>query len=192
MKNTHTSLLGALEAHTSSSLAFRPLARSDGWPLFVATRNPEFNRFLLWNAPDDIHRLMPQVERLLRDHNLKNLVALSLVERDDGAWRGMAIIKPFREGLEMSLYLHPSSWNKGHVLSSGCAIIELIRKADPTMAIYNRVKAGNRKMARLNTTYGFEVVDRMDEPHSDGSLWDLEVYRLDPLKWQSFTKMAPY
>lgn len=192
MKDKHTNLLAALEAHTSSSLAFRPLARSDGWPLFVATRNPEFNRFLLWNAPDDIHKLMPQVEKLLRDHNLKNMVALSLVERDDGVWRGMAIIKPFREGMEMSLYLHPSSWNKGHVLSSGCAIIELIRKADPNMPIYNRVKTGNRKMARLNTTYGFEVVDRMDEPHADGSLWDLDVYRLDPSKWQPFTKIAAY
>ena len=49
----------------SNRLALRPLALSDGWPLFEATRNPEFNRNLLWPQPPDTMAVFDRVNVIM-------------------------------------------------------------------------------------------------------------------------------
>lgn len=188
----HQQISHLFNHHTSRSLAFRNFARADAWPLLNATENPEFNKFLLWDAPDHISTMMIQVEKLLREHQLSRLVALSLVDRDDGNWKGLCLLKGFRDGIEMSLYLHPSAWNTGLVLMSGCAVIELLLQEIPDKPIYNRVIEGNRRMERINLKYGFEKIDIVEDTHANGERRKLDVFLLNPDKWKLFEGISPY
>lgn len=188
----HKDVTSLFNSHTSRNLAFREFARADAWPLLTATHNPEFNRFLLWGAPSEIGEMMPQVDKLLREHQLHRSVVLSAVDRDSGAWKGLAILKPFKDGIEMSLYIHPSAWNSGLVFMSGCAIIELLLKHFPDRPIYNRVMPDNRKMKRINLSYGFEKIDDTDEAHTSGERKPLEIYRLNRERWKLFNGVEGY
>lgn len=188
----HQQVASLFNHHTSRNLAFRSFARADAWPLLSATHNPEFNKFLLWDAPDGIQTMMIQVEKLLREHQLSRCVALSAVDRDNGSWKGLGLLKGFRDGIEMSLYLHPCAWNTGLVLMSGCAIIELLLQEFPDQPIYNRVIVGNRRMARINMSYGFEKIDEVEDTHANGEVRRLDVFKLDQAKWKLFEGIAPY
>jgi RimJ/RimL family protein N-acetyltransferase len=188
----HQQVASLFNHHTSRNLAFRTFARADAWPLLTATQNPDFNRFLLWDAPKDISVMMIQVEKLLREHQLSRCVALSVVDRDNGSWKALGLIKGFRDGVEMSLYLHPCAWNTGLVLMSGCAIIELLLQQFPEQPIYNRVIVGNRRMARLNISYGFEKMDEVQDVHANGEARILDVFKLNRNKWKPFDGIASY
>ena len=188
----HQQLSALFNNHISRNLAFRTFSRADAWPLFNATTHPDFNRFLLWDAPQDISGTMIQVEKLLREHNLFRCVAISLVDRDSGAWKGMAILKGFRDGVEMSLYLHPCAWNTGLVLMSGCAIIELLTQNLPEHPIYNRVIVGNKRMVKINLNYGFEQIDEVTDTHANGERRNLDVFKLNVDKWRLFDGLSSY
>lgn len=188
----HQEISDLFNHRTSRSLAFRSFARADAWPLLSATQHPDFNKFLLWDAPGDISRMMVQAEKLLRDHQLSRCVAVSLVDRETGTWKGLTILKGFRDGVEMSLYLHPSAWNTGLVLVSGCAVIELLMQQFPDQPIYNRMILGNRRMERINLGYGFEKLDQVEDIHSNGETRTLDVFRLDQKKWKMFEGVGVY
>lgn len=190
--NIHSAITAIFNRNTSRNLAFREFARADAWPLLCATQHPEFNRFLLWHAPDQIGGLMPQVDKLLREHQLQRAVVLSAVDRDGGAWRGLCVLKPFRDGVEMSLYIHPNAWNSGLVFMAGCAIIELLLQHFPKQSIYNRVMPENRKMVRINQGYGFEDIGEDRETHASGDPIGLAVYRLNRERWKLFQGIAAY
>ena len=189
---THQSFVQMFHHHTSKNLAFRDFARADAWPLLVATQNPEFNKYLLWGAPGVMPQMAPHVDKLVREHALKKAVVLSAVDRDSGAWKALLILKPFRDGVEMSLYVHPLAWNTGLVFMSGCAVIELLLKNAAGTPIYNRVMPDNRKMKRINVSYGFEKIDDTSEGHTSGEQKALEVYRLNVEKWKEFDELATY
>jgi RimJ/RimL family protein N-acetyltransferase len=188
----HTDLADLFERHSSRTVAFRPFARSDVFPLFVATRNPEFNRFLVWSPPDRLAQLAPQVDKLVRDHQQRRSLSYSIVEHETGAWRGFVILKGFRDGVEMSLYLHPLAWNTGIVMSVASAVIELLSTQDPTRPIYNRIKVDNRKVSRLNTSYGFDRIGEDQINHEDGHVIPLSVFQLYPHKRKAFQGLSPY
>lgn len=188
----HQKIAELFHNHTSKNLAFRDLSRADSWPLLDATTHPEFNRFLLWDAPKDINCALVQVEKLIRQHQLFRCVAISIVERQSGTWKGMAVLKTFRDGIEMSLYIHPDAWNTGIVFSAGCAIIELLFQHFPNTVIYNRVIVGNRRMYKINVSYGFEPTDQVGDEHANGEPRVLDVFRLNVDKWKTFDGIAPY
>ena len=190
--NLHQQVASLFNRHISKNLAFRNFSRADAWPLLTATHNPDFNKFLLWDAPDGIEAMMVQVEKLLREHELSRCVALSAVDRDNGSWKGLVLLKGFRDGIEMSLYLHPNAWNTGLVLMSGCAVIELLLQHLPNQPIYNRVIVGNRRMARINVSYGFEKIDEVQDFHANGEVRNLDVFKLNQDKWKLFEGISSY
>lgn len=171
------------ERHYANKIAFRPINRCDAFPLFVATRDQNFNAFLLWDTPNEEIQTIEQIDKLIRENTLRRVVALSICDRMTGAWWGYVVIKPFRDGAELSLYLHPSVWNKGIVFAAGCAAIELIMLAAPDAPIYNRVHESNVRMRKICRGYGFEKVDEEDMTHTSGHDLKVEVYRLNKDKW---------
>ena len=176
----HTKIGHIFDHHWSRDVAFRVLTRSDIFPLFMATKNAEFNKSLLWSAPEKEEELAPQVDKLIREHQLQRSVALSVVDRNDGTWKGMAIFKSYRDGVEVSLYLHPSTWGRGTVVSAGIALTRLISREIPEVPIYNRIKEGNELMQKVNRHMGYVKIDKEVLVHHHGHDVPVDVYVHQP------------
>lgn len=173
----HTKIGQLFDRHWSKDVAFRVLTRSDIFPLFLATRHADFNRSLLWSAPETENELAPQVDKLIREHQLQRSVALSVVGRNDGIWKGFIVLKSFRDGIEISMYLHPSTWGRGTVLSAGLALTGLLEKEFPELPIYNRVKESNEVMHKVNQHLGYIKIDKDVLSHNHGHDVIVDVYR---------------
>ena len=171
---------------------FRTVAKSDVFPLFLATEHEDFNRFLLWPAPVTHKEITPQIEKLIKESDLNRIVALSLCDRDTGAWNGLVRLTPFRDGLELGMWLHPGVWNKGLIVTSGKAVIQLVLDKAPETPIYNRIMVGNEKARRLTLSYGFEKIEELEEIHNNGHKIPLEIFKLNPEKWHQYNKLEFY
>lgn len=185
-------LSGVFDRHRAKNVTFRALARCDAFPLYEATRNEEFNRFLLWSAPSMEDEILPQVDKLLREVTLRRAVVVSLCDKQTGLWRGAASVRPLRDGVEMGLWLHPNAWNTGIVLTAGRMVIEVLRATWPTVPIYNRVLPDNKKMRRICLSYGFEKVDAVTAVHENGHELEFDLFQLNPDKWKVFDEVTPY
>lgn len=176
----------------AKNVAFRDFARADAFPLFQATRDPDFNRFLLWTAPPAEADILPQADKLLRQATLHTAVVLSMCEKDTGTWVGLALLKPFRDGVELSLYLHPKVWNIGAVFTCGRAIIEVVFDRLPQTPVYTRVRPGNRRMEKICRAYRFEPTAPSQAEHAVDGVIGLDVYRLTRERWDRFEEVRAY
>jgi RimJ/RimL family protein N-acetyltransferase len=107
-------LTEALECSFTKRLALRPVALSDAWPLFAATRNPVFNRHLAWAQPENEELVLKRV-RLIMDASRKGrLTALSAVQRTTGEFIGLYRFMPhatLQDTVEMGVWLHDRFWH---------------------------------------------------------------------------------
>jgi RimJ/RimL family protein N-acetyltransferase len=106
-----------IEQYGTRRVLFRPVSHSDAFPLWLATRNPEFNRLLLWDRPDTMGQLARRVERIVDERRLGRMAALSVVVRNTGEWLGLMRLMPLQtpaqlDGtvIESGLWLHPKFW----------------------------------------------------------------------------------
>lgn len=102
-----------LQSVYSNRLALRPLALSDGWPLFEATRNPEFNRNLLWPQPPDTMAVFDRVNVIMDAARRGSMTALSAVLKLTGEWVALYRFQPYesdRSLVEMGLWTHEKFW----------------------------------------------------------------------------------
>lgn len=163
----------------AKKIVFRDVARCDGFALFTATQNPEFNKHLLWPAPSEENSIFLQIDKLIREHTLNNAVILSVCDRYSGTWMGLARLQYWKDGIEMGLYLHPETWSRGVVFASGGALLETLVEQFPDLPIYIRMRPGNEKMKRLTDYYHFELEpDKAQEIHAIEGAILLDVYRL--------------
>lgn len=166
-----------IERHTSKQVAFRPFTRSDIFPLFVATRNPRFNEYLLWPAPDTMQSLVPWLEKLLGAALANEMAVCSACEKDSGRWLGMLLVKRYRDGAEIGLALHPDVWSRRVVFALGDALIGVLSENFPALPIYCRVNPANHRMERVCGYYGFEVVDHEKAPRTTGEEVNFGVWK---------------
>ena len=182
----------AFSHRLARNITYRSLARADAFPLFQASRDPEFNRYLLWNAPLLDRDMLPQVDRLLRESTMEKALALSMCEKDTGTWMGLGVLRPFRDGLELSLYIHPARWNTNTVFTCGRGIIEVVFEHGDQTPLYVRMHPQNRRMERICLAYRFERVDGEQAQHATQGPLDLNVFRLDKERWERFADVEPY
>jgi len=92
----------ALERARSSRIALRPVAISDAYPLFAATRNPKFNRYLLWDQPQSLDEVLCRVELIVDASRRGRMSAFSAVAVETGEWMALYRFQPDTEQLETS------------------------------------------------------------------------------------------
>ena len=168
----------AYERSASSGIAFRRMARSDAFPWFTATRNPAFNAFLLWDAPEDLAGMAAHIDKLLREDRSFMRIALSGVDRETGAWRGMVVVRPYEDGHELGLALHPEVWSQGMLPLFMKPATEVIRQAAAPWPVYARTHRDNGKMQTILRRNGFEEAGKMTETRVNGEQIPLDIYRL--------------
>jgi len=109
-------LTDRLERIYSPRLALRRLSISDGWPLFAATRDPQFNKHLLWDRPPDEPTLLERVDAICSAARRGRLAAVSAVVRNTGEWVSLYRFIPYADdptAMEMGVWTHSNFW-RGH------------------------------------------------------------------------------
>lgn len=187
-----SSLKSTFDRRHVGTIAFRLVARCDSFPLFEATQHPDFNRFLLWPAPQDARDVTVQVDKMIRENSLDRAVLLSLCDRLTGTWIGIVRLQAYRDGLEFGLYLHPNSWSNGVVASAGRAVVETLIESVGDLPIYIRVRLGNVKMEKVCAFYKFEKVDRVTDTHLTDGPVELDLYQVRKDLWVPYTDIVTY
>ena len=186
-------LEGVFDHCYAKDVVFRPFCRSDGFPLFIATQNPEFNRYALWSAPSEELAIFIQVDKLIRDQIMNRAIVLSICEKSTGKWLGLATIRDFLDGMQMGLYLHPDVWGRRVVFSAGGAILETLVKTYSELPIYIRVRPGNQRMERLVDYFYFEKQPQQNiETHETEGQVMSDIYRLDKKNREKFAHISDY
>jgi [ribosomal protein S5]-alanine N-acetyltransferase len=119
MKFDFLDLTQALECSFSRRVALRPVALSDAWPLFAATRNPAFNRHLGWARPDSEEQVLKRVRSIMDASRKGRMAALSAVQPSTGEFIGLFRFMPhatLEETVEMGVWVHDKYWHGRYAL----------------------------------------------------------------------------
>jgi RimJ/RimL family protein N-acetyltransferase len=115
-------LTQALECSFSERVALRPVALCDAWPLFVATRNPMFNKHLLWARPENEELVLKRVRMIMEASRRGRLTALSAVRRATGEFIALFRFQPHAtlpDAIEMGIWVHDKYWHGRYSLELG-------------------------------------------------------------------------
>jgi RimJ/RimL family protein N-acetyltransferase len=183
MKNEIDRLRNIINNTYYKNISFRSIAKNDVFPLFVATRDENFNRFLLWPRPVEINEIYPEIDKLLRQNIKNDLLVISLCEKDTGKWLGVLKFTPYKDGFEITVWIHPDGWNKGVVINSAPPIVQIFQSNYKDIPLYVRVYPENIPMKKILRKYGFVLQSALAEKMTTGEPVTLELYSLDKNKW---------
>lgn len=177
----------------AKNVVYRPLARSDAFFLFQATQeHPEFNEYLGWHKPETLQEVLIQIDKMMRQTVLNQAYAFSLSDRQTGKWAGISVLRPYRDGVEISLYIHPAYWSKGAALAAGSGLIECVFNTF-NIPLYGRAMAGNKRILRIYDHYGFERIPGDETaPHTTKGMVTLQVYTLSKERWKPYSGLKTF
>lgn len=162
---------------------YRPFVKSDTFPLFDATKNPEFNRYLLWNAPKDIAELTEQTEMLLREQLMNKHLLISACDLISGEWAGFIKLTPFEDGIELSLWMHPNYWQNKNYFQIVYGILHLFFTKLSLPFIYVKTHIDNIKMQKIMKGYHFQHCRQTYLTHQNQQQLLFDIYRLEKNIW---------
>jgi RimJ/RimL family protein N-acetyltransferase len=128
-----------LERVFTPRLVLRPLALADAWPLFAATRNPKFNRELLWAQPATVQAVLERIEIIMDSARRGRLAALCAVVKDTGEWVSLFRFQPqYADAslVEMGIWTHDKFWGDHYSfeLTSSCIDAAFTFSDTPSLA----------------------------------------------------------
>lgn len=169
--------------HTTR-LALRPLALSDAWPLWEATRNPSFNMGLLWEQPTQVSQVFERVEAILHAAEQGRLAAVSAVVKETGQWVGLFRFLPNAanpvNAVEMGIWTHPAFWHGRVGLELGMACVHSAFSLSDAQLLLGAAAPSNRGACQLNRLCGLvpvRTVWRKHETLADVELIEYEITR---------------
>lgn len=192
LKTALQNLKKHFSSYKTETLIFRPFAKSDCFPLFTATKNPEFNMHLAWKAPDTVEELMPEVLKLLREDMLNQSAVFSICEQDTGKWVGILKFSQYKDSLSYSLWIHPTYWRTLYIVRAAHASAIAFFEMTDLNHIYTLAKPENLITKKLLLNNYYNLIDRVDFPTSYGDTVICDVYKLNKEDWQCKTKTFVY
>ena len=179
-------LTHALECSFSERVALRPVALCDAWPLFVATRNPMFNRHLLWAQPDREELVLKRVRMIMEASRRGRLTALSAVARHTGEFVALFRFQPHAtllDTIEMGIWLHDKFWHGRYSLELGrLCVSAAFALSDRVQLLLGASAPENRGSCRLMEAVGMTVgrtVERDTEMGYQAMLCEYTLTRSD-------------
>jgi RimJ/RimL family protein N-acetyltransferase len=172
-------------------LALRPLALSDAWPLWAATRNPAFNAGLLWAQPDEEVKVFERVQSIVQAAQRGRLAALSAVCRETGQWMGLFRFLPHAVSpntVEMGIWVHPTFWHGRYSLELGRACVSAAFSLSQVQLLLGAAALNNRSSCQLMSLCGLTPqrnIWRKHETLADVELIEHEITRAQWLAQQA-------
>lgn len=179
-------LTHALECSFSERVALRPVALCDAWPLFVATRNPQFNRHLLWPRPDNEELVLKRVRMIMEASRRGRLTALSAVQRTTGEFIALFRFQPHAtlpDAIEMGIWVHDKYWHGRYSLELGrLCVSAAFTLSSQVQLLLGASAPENRGSCRLMEQVGMtpiRVVERDTEMGYQAVLREYTITRAD-------------
>ena len=191
LKNTIEQLQKNFLDYKTETLVFRPFVKPDCFALYTATKNPEFSAKLLWDI-NTHEELMVECQKLIREHDLKQSVVMSVCEKDTGKWAGLVKFSIYKDSITMSLWSHPDYWKSRAPIRCAESAIEIAFANSDLPHIYALIINDNLTMQKMVLSNNFEQIGETTAPHSKGHLIPLNVYKLERDAWIRKTKVVSY
>ncbi len=185
MVHDYSELADRLERAYSPRLALRRVSLADGFPLFEATRNPLFNKFLMWDTPAGELDVLARIDAIVEAQRRGRLAAMSGVIRTTGEWATLFRFQPYAadpDVMEMGVWTHDRFWAGKYTLElskmcidacfQSCEVERLVGAAAPD-------NAGSCQLMRSVGMTDTELVMRKTEAGRRVELQEFEILRSD-------------
>jgi RimJ/RimL family protein N-acetyltransferase len=185
MKFDFLELTQALECSFTSRVALRPVALSDAWPIYSASRNPGFNRYLLWPQPDSEEQVLKRIRLIMDASRRGRLTALSAVQRRTGEFIALFRFIPHAslpDTVEMGVWLHDKYWHGRYSLELGRLCVSAAFKLSNVHLLLGASAPENRASCHLMEAVGMtagRVVERDTEMGWKATLCEYTITRAD-------------
>ena len=185
----YSTLAYHLERCHTRRIALRPVTLTDAWPLFQATRNSSFNRWLLWPQPDEDLLVRQRVERIVEAATLGRLAAVSAVVKDTGEWISLFRFLPFRgrdDTMEMGIWTHHRFWHGRYSFELGRLCIDVAFSTCPELQrLVGAASPENEPSCRLMELCGLRAGELELRPTEGDQPLLLREYAVTREQWQA-------
>jgi RimJ/RimL family protein N-acetyltransferase len=167
-------------------IALRPASLSDAWPLFHATRNPLFNRHLLWPQPEQEAAVLERMDLIVDAAGRGRLSALSAVVKATGEWIGLFRFQPYRDDartLEMGVWLHDKFWHGRYSLEIGRLCVDAAFSLSSVERLMGASAPENRGSCALMVAVGMAPTDLVLRDAETGVPVLLQEYSIAREQW---------
>jgi len=178
-------LTQALECSFTSRVALRPVALSDAWPIFCASRNPAFNRHLLWAQPENEALVLKRVRMIMDASRRGRLTALSAVQRASGEFIALFRFIPHATlpgTVEMGIWVHDKYWHGRYSLELGRLCVSAAFSLSNVNVLLGASAPENRGSCQLMEAVGMtpgRLVERDTEMGWKSTLLEYTISRAD-------------
>lgn len=182
--------LGARLEHTySRRIALRQLSLSDAWPLFAATRNPTFNRFLLWPQPESEEEVLQRLHAIVGRSRSGRHCAVTASVRASGEFIGVFRFIPSSLGcdcVEMGIWMHDKFWHGRYGLELGRLCVSAAFTGAPKLAVLvGATYLENRGSKALMAAVGMRPGRLVMRDTEKGPPVALQEYTITREDWQA-------
>lgn len=175
-----------LECSFSDRIALRPVALCDAWPLFVATRNPAFNRHLLWAQPETEELVLKRVRMIMDASRSGRLTALSAVQRSTGEFVALFRFQPHTirlDTLEMGIWVHDKYWHGRYSLELGRLCVSAAFSLSNVKSLLGASAPENRGSCHLMEAVGMTATQLVSRDTEMGYQAMLREYVISRAEW---------
>jgi len=180
-------LTAQLEAAYTPRIALRPASLSDAWPLFMATRNPQFNKYLLWPRPDSEDETLKRLELIVDAARRGQLSALSAVVRETGEWVSLYRFMNHATipgALEMGIWTHDRFWAQGYSLELGQLCVTAAFTLTDARMLIAASSPSNKGSCRALGEIGLQETRLVIRPTEDGGQLELMEFAISREMWE--------
>jgi RimJ/RimL family protein N-acetyltransferase len=154
MSTDFHSLTEHLERVYTPRVAFRSVSLSDAWPLYEATRDPQFNMGLMWEQPDSDADVLARMDAIVAVARRGGMTAVSAVLKETGEWISLFRFQPYAADpdlVETGIWTHRKFWRGQYSfeLANACIDAAFLRTDVPLL-----IAAANPNNTRVHMLLG--------------------------------------
>ena len=175
-----------LERVYSRRLALRAVSLADAWPLFQATRNPSFNRHLLWDRPADEREVLQRIDVIVDASRRGRMAALSAVIKQTGEWVSLFRFQPHAsdsQAIEMGVWTHDRFWHGRYSLELGRLCVDAAFSVSDVPKLLGAAAPGNRGSCYLMQAVGMTPRKLVHRSTESGALVALQEFVIERTEW---------
>lgn len=176
----------ALCGARSDRLRLRAPRLEDAVPLFDASRDPAFNRHLMWDAPQHLSDVVTRVHGVIARAKAGVCAAFSVVEHETDRWAALFRFEPRKDAhaAEMGLWTHPAFWGAGYGEELTRLAIHQAFAHSELQTVIACAKPQHIASHKLLTRCGLEPFGQSPRLHESGHHVLLTELKLTRERWQ--------